>query len=307
MQYFPLFVDTQALSVLIVGAGEVASRKLALLARTDARIQVLAPVTTAEVDEFEAEGRIVLERRPATLEDMQGFDLIYLATANEQLNIDLAEAATQAGIWCNVVDNPKYCRFITPSIIDRGRLVVAISTAGAAPVFARSLRARLESWLPQSLSPLFDFVAQRRDEVQQNVAAPKSRRLLWEHFFDLNGDKWDNDTPAHFQQAMTLAQDNSQRQGRLLLLDSCIEAQWLPLAVMPLFSQLDCIYSDLSIPFEINELLRRDANRAGIPHFTQLTGRLAQGERMLIFANPVEIAALQDQFPQAQSIKPGSL
>lgn len=52
MQYFPLFVDTQALSVLIVGAGEVASRKLALLARTDARIQVLAPVTTAEVDEF---------------------------------------------------------------------------------------------------------------------------------------------------------------------------------------------------------------------------------------------------------------
>jgi precorrin-2 dehydrogenase / sirohydrochlorin ferrochelatase len=307
MQYFPLFVDTKALSVLIVGAGEVASRKLALVARTDARIHILAPETTAEVDAFEAEGRITLERRPATLEDMQGFDLIYLATANEQLNIDLAGAATQAGIWCNVVDNPKYCRFITPSIIDRGRLVVAISTAGAAPVFARSLRARLESWLPQSLSPLFDFVAQRRDEVQQKVAAPKARRLLWEHFFDLNGDRWDQDTGKHFQQAIALAQDNSQRQGRLLLLDTDIEAQWLPLAVMPLFSQLDSIYSNLSIPFELNELLRRDANREAIPHFTQLAERLAEGERMLIFANPVEIAALQDLCPQAQCIKPGSL
>jgi precorrin-2 dehydrogenase / sirohydrochlorin ferrochelatase len=307
MQYFPLFVDTKALSVLIVGAGEVASRKLALLARTDARIHILAPETTAEVDAFEAEARITLERRPATVEDMQGFDLIYLATADQQLNIQLAGAATQSGIWCNVVDNPKFCRFITPSIIDRGRLVVAISTAGAAPVFARSLRARLESWLPQSLSPLFDFVAQRRDEVQQKVADPKARRLLWEHFFDLNGDRWDQDTGKHFQQAIALAQEDSQRQGRLLLLDTGIEAQWLPLAVMPLFSQLDSIYSNLSIPFELNELLRRDANREAIPHFTQLAGRLAEGERMLIYANPAEIAALQDLCPQAQCIKPGSL
>jgi precorrin-2 dehydrogenase / sirohydrochlorin ferrochelatase len=307
MQYFPLFVDTKALSVLIVGAGDVASRKLTLLARTDARIHVLAPETTAEVDEFEAQGRIALERRSATVEDMQGVDLIYLATANEQLNIDLAKVATQAGIWCNVVDNPKHCRFITPSIIDRGRLVVAISTAGAAPVFARSLRARLESWLPQSLSPLFDFVAQCRDEVQQKITDPKSRRLLWEHFFDLNSDRWDKSTGKNFQQAMALAQDNSQRQGRLLLLDSHIEVRLLPLAVVSLFSELDCIYCDLTIPFELNELLRRDATRAAIPDFTQLTARLAQGERMLLVAELDCLSPLKAKFPQAQFIKPGSL
>ncbi|WP_445945130.1 precorrin-2 dehydrogenase/sirohydrochlorin ferrochelatase family protein [Shewanella sp.] len=307
MQYFPLFVDTKALSVLIVGAGEVASRKLALLARTEAIISIIAPVTTAEVDGFEAKGRINVMRRGASLEDMQGFDLIYLATADEQLNIDLAGAATQAGIWCNVVDNPKYCRFITPSIIDRGRLVVAISTAGAAPVFARSLRARLESWLPQSLAPLFDFVAQNRDKVQQNVVDAKDRRVLWEQFFELNGDRWDKNTQAHFQQAMAVSQTKTQCQGMLLLLDNHIAAQWLPLGVMPLFSQLDCIYSDITIAFELNELLRRDAERKAIPSFEQIRLNLARGERMLIVAGKAELAVLNAEFPQAQCIKAGSL
>lgn len=303
MQYFPLFVDTSALKVLIVGAGEVASRKLALLARTHASIHLIAPDATHEVSALVSKGRVTFERRGVQPQDMTGFDLIYLATADEALNVQMASIATGAGIWVNVVDNPKHCRFITPSIIDRGRLVVAISTAGAAPVFARSLRVRLESLLPQSLGPLFDFVAQKRDEVQLRVTSPKDRRLFWEQFFHLNGDRWDEQTLGCFGQSFDL----SLRQGHLLLLNSDTPAQLLPLAVMGLFSQLDCIYTDKVLPFELNELLRRDANRAAIPDNAKLASRLALGERMLVVADEASIAALKRQFPDAKQISPGSL
>ncbi|MGL5407948.1 MAG: precorrin-2 dehydrogenase/sirohydrochlorin ferrochelatase family protein, partial [Shewanella sp.] len=162
MQYFPLFIDTVNLTVLLVGAGDVASRKLALLSRTEANIHVIAPKVNAEVQDYVQKGRIVLSQREVLPSDMQNYDLIYLATANETLNAELASLAADRGIWVNVVDNPEYCRFITPSIVDRGRLVVAISTAGAAPVFARTIRSRLETSLPPSLTPLLDFVAGRR-------------------------------------------------------------------------------------------------------------------------------------------------
>ncbi len=144
MQYFPLFVDTTKLKVLLIGAGEVASRKLALLARTEAEIVVIATDISAEISRWAEQGRITLLNRSVNTDDIRGVDLVYLATADDKLNAELACIADERNIWVNVVDSPELCRFITPSIVDRGRLQIAISTAGAAPVFARELRARLE-------------------------------------------------------------------------------------------------------------------------------------------------------------------
>lgn len=302
MQYFPLFVDTQALSVLVVGAGEVASRKLALLARTEASLHVIAPDVTQAVISLETTGRITLKRRCVLPQDMANFDLIYLATADEALNIQMAKLATAAGIWVNVVDNPKFCRFITPSIIDRDKLVVAISTAGAAPVFARSLRARLEALLPQSLGPLFDFVATKRDEVQQKVPSAQGRRRFWEQFFSINGDKCDADTASHFDQSFDLGD----KQGSLLLLDENTLADLLPLGVMPMFSKLDCIYAPKAITFELNELLRRDAERSDEINPEHLAKQWALGEQMLVISDNTQLLSLKAHFPAAQHIISGS-
>lgn len=182
MQYFPLFVDTQSLKVVIVGAGDVASRKLDLLCRTEAVITVVAPEVSDEVLAYAKQGRIALEQRPVEAEDIEGISLLYMATADEQLNQHYAEVASSKGVWVNVVDSPELCRFITPSIVDRGRLIVAISTAGAAPVFARDLRAKLESLLSPSIAPLFDFIASKRAEVQSRLPVFKQRKLFWERF-----------------------------------------------------------------------------------------------------------------------------
>jgi len=303
MQYFPLFVDTQSLNVLIVGAGEVASRKLDLLSRTDANIHVIAKVVCSEVQAYQGRGRITLEERAVLNEDINQWDLVYLATADNQLNEQLAMLATKRGLWVNVVDNPEFCRFITPSIIDRGRLQVAISTAGAAPVFARELRARLESWLPQSITPLFDFIAERRQDVQKRLPIFKERRVFWERFFDLNQSRFDSQTQTHYDASFSL----SDPQGALFLIDSEVEPALLPIAAMPYLQKLDIIFSERALPHALNELLRRDAARSAGGSDVELKQALATGEQCLVYAASAENDRLMQVFPDAQRFKAGAI
>ncbi|MEZ9820418.1 bifunctional precorrin-2 dehydrogenase/sirohydrochlorin ferrochelatase [Shewanella sp. 10N.286.45.A1] len=303
MQYFPLFVDTQSLKVLIVGAGDVASRKLELLSRTDAEIHVIARDCSNEVLAYQHKGRISLEEREVSSEDVYGWDLVYLATADKTLNEQLATLAQQRNIWVNVVDNPDFCRFITPSIIDRGRLQIAISTAGAAPVFARELRSRLESWLPQSITPLFDFIAERRNDVQQRLPVFKERRVFWERFFKLNQSRFDADTPNHYQDSFSL----SKVKGELVLLDTEIDAELLPIAAMPYLQKLDTIFSSIALPHTLNELLRRDAARSVVVNDKELKQALDGGEHCLVYAEVDEIDRLSVLFPQARRFIMGAI
>lgn len=303
MQYFPLFIDTVNLNVLLVGAGDVASRKLALLTRTEANIHVIAPQVNTEVRHYADAGRILLSVREVVHADIQNYDLVYLATANDDLNAELATLATARGIWVNAVDNPAFCRFITPSIVDRGRLVVAISTAGAAPVFARTIRSRLEASLPQSLKPLFDFVADRRVEVQDKLDSTSKRRLFWERFFDTNGDRFDNRTLEHYQNAF----DSLVSRGEILLLDESTQVDLLPLAAMPLLQRLDCIYSQDKLSTELIEMVRRDANRAELPALSEVSKAYEQGMRLLLVADTPKINQLKAHFPMAKHLRPGAI
>ncbi|PMG79194.1 siroheme synthase [Shewanella sp. 10N.286.51.B7] len=317
MQYFPLFVDTKNLSVLIVGAGEVATRKLDLLSRTEAEIDVIAPDIAAEIRVYEQKGRIKLYQRAVHADDIADYDVIYMATANEQLNMDYAVLATQKGIWVNVVDNPSFCRFITPSIVDRGRLVVAISTAGAAPVFARTIRSRLETLLPQSLSPLFDFVASKRIEVQHQITSGKDRRLFWERFFNLNNDRFDSGTQSHYQDAF----ESYGAEGEILLFNENDNAGLLPIAAMPLLQKIDTFYSDMTQNgvnheaisanhhslTDINELVRRDASRESIPTLSEIAEKYQHGDRMLLVVNQEKLNKLKAHFPMAKHLQPGAL
>lgn len=303
MQYFPLFIDTVNLNILVVGAGDVASRKLALLTRTQANIHVIAPEVNTEVQAFVDKGRILLSQRCVMPADIQNYDLIYLATADDNLNSELASLAIARGIWVNAVDNPAFCRFITPSIVDRGRLVVAISTAGAAPVFARTIRARLETSLPQSLKPLLDFVADKRIEVQQRLSNTYTRRLFWERFFDTNGDRFDARTHAHYHNAFNHAVSC----GAILLLDEAIPVDLLPLAAMPLLQRLDWIYSQEKLTDALAELVRRDANRGALPALSNISHEYEQGTRMLIVADTPKINQLKAHFPAAKHLRPGAI
>ncbi|GIU31293.1 bifunctional precorrin-2 dehydrogenase/sirohydrochlorin ferrochelatase [Shewanella schlegeliana] len=302
MQYFPLFVDTQALRVLIIGAGDVASRKLDLLCRTEASVRVIAIDVCQDTLNYVNQNRITLEQRPVSDSDITGYDLIYLCTADKQLNERLASIAKRQGIWANVVDNPKHCRFITPSIVDRGRLQIAISTAGAAPVYARELRARLESWLPLSINPLFDFIAEHRKEVQQRLPVFKQRRVFWEHFFKRNAERFDENTPEHYQACFSL----QTTRGELLLIDTSTPADLLPIGAMPYLQKIEVTYATSPVPFELNELLRRDASFLAEFDDDMIEQQLTTGESCLVYGDPAEMQRLSEQFVDARYLRPGS-
>ncbi|NKF51128.1 bifunctional precorrin-2 dehydrogenase/sirohydrochlorin ferrochelatase [Shewanella sp. WXL01] len=301
MQYFPLFVDTSKLKVLVVGAGDVASRKIDLLARSQVSILVIAPDVSNEIRQYHRQGRIELIEREVLEADINDVDLVYLATANNALNCQLSIIAAQRKIWANVVDNPEYCQFITPSIVDRGKLTIAISTSGAAPVFARTIRAKLEAMLPRSLAPLFDFVATKRQQVQQALPEGKSRRLFWERFFKLNQERFDEQTPYHFDAAF----NDLSAAGELLLVNIDAPADLLPMAAMPLLQRIDTVCCDSAIPSGLNELFRRDAERSELLLKSDISARLASGERLLIIADVQVIKELVAHFPEAKHIRPG--
>ena len=180
MRYFPIFVDTQNQHCLVVGAGEVAARKVELLLKTEAQITVIAPEICKTITQFANDGLVELKQRRFRDSDIASQTLIFVATNNPQLNQHIYEVANKAGIMVNVVDNPPLCRFITPAIVDRSPIVVALSSSGSAPVLLRYLRQKLETVIPQSTSKLGKLFERFRNDVKQRFNDLDARRAFWE-------------------------------------------------------------------------------------------------------------------------------
>ena len=140
MQYFPIFLDTTELNCLVVGAGEVAARKVELLLKTSAQVTVVAPWACSTILRLVDEQKITLHLRPFADNDLEAKQLVFVATNDSKLNATIHALAKEQKILVNVVDNIPLCQFITPSIIDRSPIVIAISSGGVAPVLLRYLR-----------------------------------------------------------------------------------------------------------------------------------------------------------------------
>ena len=153
MDFLPVFLYVRGQPCLVVGGGDAAARKTALLLRSGARVTVQARETGAAIAADVAAERVVQRATDFRDEDIAGFVLAIAATGDEAVNRRVS-AAHQPGIPVNVVDQPELCSFIMPSIIDRSPVQVAVSTGGASPVLARLLRARLESYVPAAYGRL---------------------------------------------------------------------------------------------------------------------------------------------------------
>lgn len=141
---FPMFVKLEGKQVLVVGAGNVGEPKIAGLLETGAKIRVVALQASPSVREWAHVGRIQLELRPFHPDDLNGAFLAVVATSSRSLNERIYAEAQQRGILCNVVDVPDLCDFYYPSVVRRGDLQIAISTAGKSPSLAQKIRQQLE-------------------------------------------------------------------------------------------------------------------------------------------------------------------
>lgn len=259
--YFPIFVDLAAQPVLVVGGGEVAARKIRLLLKSGARPRVVARELNEELTGLLAEDRI--EQLATSFEPAQlrGCRLVVAATDDRALNREVAAAAEAVGLLCNVVDDPEASRYITPSIVEREPITVAISTAGAAPVLARRLRERIESLLPAAYGRVAEFMERNRERVKQ--LPTETRRQLWEDFLDGPGPErlLAGDEVAAVFELESLIGGAAPRGEVYLVGAGPGDPDLLSFRALRLMQQCDVVLYDALIAPAILDLVRRDAER----------------------------------------------
>jgi len=181
MQFLPLFHKLQGRPVLVVGGGEVALRKARLLAEAGACLRVVAPDVRRELQAMAGEQGVFL--RGYQSDDLQGVGLVIAATDDEPLNARISAEAQALGIPVNVVDAPALCSVIFPAIVDRSPLIVAVSSGGDAPVLARLIRAKIETWILATYGQLANLGKRFRERVKQLFPDVQQRRVFWEDVF----------------------------------------------------------------------------------------------------------------------------
>lgn len=141
---FPMFMKLDGRQALVVGAGKVGEPKIGGLLETGARIRVVALDASPAVREWARAGKIELELRAFTNQDLHSAFLVVVATNSRTLNERIYQESQRLGVLCNVVDGPDLCDFFYPSIVRRGDLQIAVSTAGQSPSLAQKIRQQLE-------------------------------------------------------------------------------------------------------------------------------------------------------------------
>ena len=263
MKRFPLFVNLDKLPVLVVGGGEIAERKINLIIKANAKVEVLARKFSPNVENLINKNKLKKIKSNLDISTLDSnYSLIIAATDNKQINKKLFNFANKNNILINVVDQPDLCTCTFGSIVERGDLVVAISTGGNAPVFARNLREKFETLLPQSTKQLINFSASIREKVMNSFSQFNKRRIFWELFFDAFAAKKNitksNLTTLSNQLIKTLKNKHS---GEVFLVGAGPgDPELLTLRALHLIQKADvCIYDNL-VSKEILELVRRDAH-----------------------------------------------
>lgn len=180
MALYPLFLELQSRSCLIIGGGEIASRKAAALLKCGAHVKVIAPELSSGLKKLAKAGRVSWRKRRFRPADLAGMELAVAATDDSAINRLASREARRRKIWINVVDQPELCTFILPAVVRRGRLVLAVSTGGASPALAKWIRKDLETRYGPEMGKLLAGAARARKNVLKSVPGLERRKQLFE-------------------------------------------------------------------------------------------------------------------------------
>src|ERR1700721_2638575 len=270
MTYFPAFFDLTAQKVLVVGGGEGASRKLALLSRSGAKSTLVAPEIRPEVAAQAAAGKISVVAREFVPNELDGARLVIVATSRRAVNRWIASLSEARGIPVNVVDDRQASRFIVPAIIDRDPVLVAISTGGASPVLARRLRERLEALIPARIGELASWVKALRKTARDKLRDTDERRRFFEAVVDgpaarrfVEGDNQGAQRIA--QQLLATTRAAPRAVGDVTLVGAGPgDPELLTLKALRALQDADVILHDRLVPAAVLDLARRDAARISV-------------------------------------------
>ncbi|MCL4167041.1 UNVERIFIED_CONTAM: hypothetical protein GTU68_013386, partial [Idotea baltica] len=264
MQHFPIFVSLSGQRVVLSGGGEAALAKLRLLLKTEAALVVHSPDPAAEIVAWADEGRIELVRRAVATGDVVGATLFYAADEDTVEDARTASIARTEGALVNIVDNLADSAFITPAIVDRDPVTVAIGTEGAAPVLARAIKADLEARLPVRLGALARIGKGFR-KMADKLPMGRARRDFWADYYFKSGprafdDAGETGTEVALDDLLTEHLSREQRVGHVAFVGAGPgDPELLTLKARRALDEADVIIHDRLISGEILELARREA------------------------------------------------
>ncbi len=175
---FPMFLKLSARPCLVVGAGTVAETKIASLLEAGGRVRVVAPQATTQVRSWAQSNSIEWHQRTFQPDDLDGMFLVVAATSSAELHQRIFDEATRRGVLCNIVDVPTLCDFYYPSVVQRGSLQIAISTAGLSPALAQRLRKQLEDQFGPEYEEWLMQLGEAREKLHSAKMDSEERKRL---------------------------------------------------------------------------------------------------------------------------------
>ena len=180
--YYPVALDLRDRLCLVVGGGPVAEAKVEGLLEAGARVTVVSPELTEPLAAWAIDGRIIHRPHEYRTDDLDGQQLVFSATDRREVTEVVAADARRRGLWVNAADDPAFCDFLLPSVLRRGRLIVAVSTGGASPGLAARVRQDLEAYFAREYDELVELAAEVRAELRSRAQRPVAE--AWRRAFD---------------------------------------------------------------------------------------------------------------------------
>jgi uroporphyrin-III C-methyltransferase/precorrin-2 dehydrogenase/sirohydrochlorin ferrochelatase len=263
MEHFPIFLATTGRRIVLSGGGDAAMAKLRLLLKTRARINVFASDPAPEIIQWADTGKLTLHKRRLDPGDTLCAALFYAADEDAVEDARTAHIARSEGALVNIVDNLADSAFITPAIVDRDPVTIAIGTEGAAPVLARAIKADLEEKLPATLGTLARIGKTFR-KASYVLPFGRARRDFWRDYYFNAGPKAMHDGQEHVQPALedllTDHLNKTARDGHVAFVGGGPgDPELLTLKARRALDEADVVIYDRLISPEILELARREA------------------------------------------------
>lgn len=179
MRYFPVNIDIRDKECVVIGGGNVALRKVLSLLKAGARVKVIAPSVTEDIDLLASEGKITLLKRRYREGDLEGAFIAFSATDNAVIGSTVSKEAKRRRILINVADEPSQCTFTIPSVLERGDLMITISTGGRCPALSKYMRLTLERELDEAYGDLLAILGDTRNRLlTEGIGYDKCKDLL---------------------------------------------------------------------------------------------------------------------------------
>jgi uroporphyrin-III C-methyltransferase/precorrin-2 dehydrogenase/sirohydrochlorin ferrochelatase len=264
MRHFPIFLDTTNRNIIVSGAGECAVAKLRLLLKTQAKIFVFGHDPEDIILEWAKKGLLIFTERSLKKNDIKNIILIYGANENSIEDARIKAISNSMGVLINIVDNLNDSEFITPAIVDRDPLTIAIGTEGTAPVLARNIKKQLEEILPTSLGILARIGQSFRNHVEILPMGQK-RRNFWTKFYFHDGPQalqngGENEARNSLNSLLKNTLETKTDIGRVHLIGAGPgDPDLLTLKARKLLHEADVVIHDQLVSEPILELARREA------------------------------------------------